>query len=212
MITKENYIYTGQENLPNPYWKKFFSMSVVGQEYVVLLDSEAVPFEVWHQEEVYETQAIENIIDNEAVMVDTQVLVRVDTICEMHTPDLVMSNTEYETYTNQDFYDACKEYTTPKVLSIGYGIGFILPEMASQNADLTIVEISQEVMDLNDAVDPSINLIMADINALDLSTLETYDVIFCDSYEDRSVVDNLKNYLKPGGQLIQWTHKEVTTE
>jgi len=187
-FTKQEYTYEGEESLPNSFWKQFFSMSTIGNTYTVLIDSEPISYPA-------------NFTNEEGQIIKSE--------CFM---DLVMCDTEYESYTNDPFFTACLEYESPKVLSVGYGLGFIVPEMQSQNADLTVIEKEQEIIDLEDDIDPSITIIVDDINTMDLSSLGPYDVIFCDTTETITNPERLEALLNEDGKLIHWKHRKVTTE
>ena len=163
------------------YWKVYFVLSTIGNTYTVIRDTE--------------TPLGAEPCDG----------------CERITPDLVMSNTEYEYHTNQPFFDICAQYTNPKVLSVGYGIGLIIPEMESQGVDLTIIEKYQEILDLDPnltQVQANHTVILGDIMTMDLSTLGTFDVIYTDTTEiiTPEVKTELEGLLNPGGQLYQWKH------
>ena len=59
---------------------------------------------------------------------------------------LIMSNTEYEWKTNLRFLNQIKE--GDKILSLGYGIGLIVPEVKKRGGILTVIEKDQEVINL----------------------------------------------------------------
>jgi len=182
-FVKENIEFKGIDFLPE-YWKPYFVLSEIGKTYTVIRDTE-VP--------------ILNNTNNSCKS------------CGNRIPDLIMSDTEYEYHTNQPFFDLCLEYTHPRVLSVGYGIGLIIPEMERQGVDLTILEKYQEILDLDENIDQvkqSHTIIIGDIKSFDLSQLDPFDVIFLDITENLpwAEVQALKSNLKPGGQLKLWSH------
>ena len=182
-FVKENIEFKGISHLPE-YWKPYFVLSEVGKTYTVIRDTEPP------------IQANQN---------------KSCTGCGNRIPDLIMSNTEYEYHTNQPFFDLCSEYTHPRVLSVGYGIGLIIPEMERQGVDLTILEKYQEILDLDENIDQvkrSHTIIVGDILNFDLSQLEPFDIIFLDITENltTSKIQTFKNNLKPGGRLKMWSH------
>ena len=204
-FTKYQFTYTGQETLPD-FWKKYFVMSTEGNEYTVLVTDTPKISTKYVQE-----CSMEEIEPNVSINVCQSVSVEV-------VEDLIMCDTEYEKITQQEFYDVCSQYTNPKVLSLGYGIGLINAEMANQNAKLTVIEKYQEVLDVNDIPEDIITVI-GDVEDFDFSTLavtETlngvlidagkYDVIYCDcdnpaqSYRK----EELEGLLKEGGQVVYW--------
>lgn len=181
-FVRENFKFTGIDNLPK-YWKPYFKYSTVGNTYEIIRDKNPV--------------------------------VPKSAPCKTCPPgpirDLVMSNTEYEYLTNQPFFDICSQYTKPRVLSVGYGIGLIIPEMRRQGADLTIVEKYQEILDLDPKISEHMenhNIIVSPIEDLDISNLEPFDVIFSDITEDfrSDVYQRLSGSLKEGGQIYYWKH------
>lgn len=181
-FVKENFTFTGIDNIPR-YWRPYFRCSTVGNTYQIIRD--------------------------------TDPLIPKRAECATCPPapirDLVMSNTEYEYLTNQPFFDICAQYTNPRVLSIGYGIGLIIPEMRKQGADLTIVEKYQEILDLDPDISEHMEnhtIIVSPIEDLDLSKLEPFDVIFSDITEDfrSDVYQKLSGSLKEGGQIYYWKH------
>lgn len=125
---------------------------------------------------------------------------------------LVMSNTEYELKTNIPFL---KEVQTRgpgcRVLSIGYGIGFINEVMKSAKAHLTVIEKYQEVLDLEKKVPDHIDVVVGDANHVDLKAhlgKKKFDVIFCDitNHWELTREKDLREYLDDGGRLMYWTH------
>jgi hypothetical protein len=179
-FVKEKFKYLGQETLPS-FWKPYFSKSIVGQEYTVLRDLQP---------------NVRVIKQRSAEYVETE--------------DLIMSNTEYEYFTNEPFFELCRAYNQPKVLSVGYGIGLILPEMEKQHAQLTIIEKYQEVLDLEESIESikaKHTIIVSDFNKIDLASLGKYDVIFIDFTEDLlHTHESLSELLTNGGKICYWRH------
>lgn len=124
---------------------------------------------------------------------------------------LVMSDTEYEMATNTVFFNAVKRKGPGcKVLSIGYGIGFINERMKEFQTQLTVVEKYQQVLELN-TIPESIRIIVGDINNIPLEQVfhsQEFDIIFSDiTYcYDFQREKELQTYLKPDGKFIYWTH------
>jgi len=180
-FVRERFKYLGQETLPS-FWKPYFSMSIVGQEYTVLRDLQP-------NVRVIRQRSVETV----------------------EAEDLIMSDTEYEYFTNEPFFELCRSYNRPKVLSVGYGIGLIIPEMEKQSADLTIIEKYQEVLDLEESIEDikaKHTIIVSDFNKMDLSSLGKYDVIFIDFTEDLlHTHESLSELLADGGQICYWRHK-----
>lgn len=119
---------------------------------------------------------------------------------------LIMSNTEYEWVTNQKFLDQVHE--GDKVLSLGYGIGLIVPEIKNIGAKLTVIEKSQEVIDLEENLDPDVEIIMGDVNEMDFSIFRKrrFDIIFSDITEINQRKKDLEKLLTDKGKLIFWNH------
>jgi len=167
---KETYTYLGKDKLPNEYWHPYFSMSTIGQDYVVLYE--------WKNNEIGK---------------------------------LIMSDTEYELKTNAPFYkEVLKRGPGTKVLSIGYGIGFINETMKKAGANLTVVEKYPEVLALSE-VPKDIRIVLGDINDVPLELAfkpKEFDVIFADiTYSwDFHREQELHTYLKPDGKFMYWTH------
>jgi len=179
-FVKESFTYQGQESLPD-YWKRYFSMSQIGNQYEVIKDLEPLVYA--------SSKGCKG--------------------CEsIH--DLIMSNTEYEYATNQPFFDLCLQYERPKVLSIGYGIGLIIPEMERQNVYLTIIEKYNEILQLDEninVVSSNHTIINDDINTIDFSTLGNFDLVFVDIGEPLTRANTeLESLLNPGGQIYYWKH------
>lgn len=183
-FVKENFKYLGQETLPS-FWKPYFSRSIVGQEYTVLRD----------------------------ILPNTRVIKK-GSIERVEAEDLIMSNTEYEYFTNEPFFELCRAYNQPKVLSVGYGIGLILPEMEKQCAQLTIIEKYQDVLDLEESIDEikaKHTVIVSDFNKIDLASLGKYDVVFIDFTEDLlHTHEDLNGLLTDGGKICYWRHNLPT--
>jgi len=123
---------------------------------------------------------------------------------------LIMSNTEYEYYTNQRFFNEIKE--GDEILSIGYGIGLIVPLIKKTGAKLTILEKYQEVIDLEKNLDSEINIIINDVNDTDFKTVfqnKKFDIIFSDTSEHNQRKNELPQLLKKNGKMLFWTHLSV---
>jgi len=170
MLRREKMKFEGVEKMPN-YWKPYFSMSKIGNEYEVL----------------YEVEDKGGKGEN-----------------------LIMSDTEYEYYTNQPFLQKVKN--GDEILSIGYGIGLIIPEVKKRGGKLTIVEKYQEVLDLEPELDTDVGIILGDINVLDIERTfpkQRFDIIFSDISEVHENIKSLEAILKPNGELITWKHLSV---
>jgi len=123
---------------------------------------------------------------------------------------LIMSNTEYEYYTNQRFFNAIKP--GDEILSIGYGIGLILPEIKKRGAKLTILEKYQHVIDLEKNLDSDINIVIGDVNEIDLKQVfkkEKFDIVFSDTSETNKQKNKLSELVNKNGKLLFWTHLSV---
>ncbi len=123
---------------------------------------------------------------------------------------LIMSNTEYEYFTNQPFLKKIKE--GDEILSIGYGIGLIIPEVKERGGKLTVLEKYQEVLDLEKNPDPTVEIIMGDVNQIELNPAfenRKFDIIFSDTSEKNNQKEALKKLLKKDGELVFWTHQFV---
>jgi len=119
---------------------------------------------------------------------------------------LIMSNTEYEWETNLKFLDQIKEGN--KILSLGYGIGLIVPEVKKRGGILTIVEKNQKVIDLENNLDPDLEIIMGDINQMRFEIFgdRKFDLIFSDITEINQRMNDLEKLLTERGKLIYWNH------
>lgn len=125
---------------------------------------------------------------------------------------LVMSDTEYELKTNTPFFEEVqKRGPGCKVLSVGYGIGFVNEIMKSFKADFTVIEKYQEVIDLAPPVPKHVRLVMGDINTMDLHDklgARKFDIIFCDVTDSDLFIrePDLWEFLEKGGRIMHWTH------
>ncbi|MDG1950235.1 MAG: class I SAM-dependent methyltransferase [bacterium] len=125
---------------------------------------------------------------------------------------LVMSDTEYELKTNTPFFEEIqKRGSGCKVLSLGYGIGFVNEVMKSLKADFTVIEKYQEVIDLAPSVPKHVRLVMGDINTMDLRRelgQRKFDIIFCDVTDSDQFIreKDLMEFLDKGGRIMHWTH------
>jgi len=127
------------------------------------------------------------------------------------TKELMMSNTEFEWDTNKFFFDSI--FSGCKILSIGYGIGFINNIVRKRNAHLTVIEKDQRVIDLEKDNIDDIRIIIGDghtLNYNDLFTTEKFDIVYWDpsgGNENLAIpFDQLELILKPDGKLIVWTN------
>lgn len=136
-----------------------------------------------------------------------------------HNDKLIMSNTEFETCTNQPLYDLVQAkvnagITAPNILLIGWGIGFVIDPIKSiaPNADITVIEKYQDVLDLTPPPN-DINVIVSDIQTLDLTTLDGFDIIWSDITETPLVPsvterkEDLETKLKTDGVFQYWLAK-----
>jgi len=119
---------------------------------------------------------------------------------------LIMSNTEYEWKTNLRFLNQIKE--GDKILSLGYGIGLIVPEVKKRGGILTVIEKDQEVINLEKNLDPDLEIIMGDINQMDFKIFgdRKFDLIFSDITEINQRVNDLERLFTEKGKLIYWNH------
>jgi predicted methyltransferase len=123
---------------------------------------------------------------------------------------LIMSDTEYEAITNQEFFENVKK--GDKILSIGYGIGFINDRVIEEGAHLTVIEKYPDVVLLDENVNPNVHILYGDVNRFPFKQVfgdEKFDIVYFDSYEetnDPNVIEDLKKLLKPEGKYIRWKH------
>lgn len=121
---------------------------------------------------------------------------------------LMMSDTEYEYYTNQRFFNLIKE--GDHILSVGYGIGLIIPEVKKRKGILTVLEKHQRVLDLDPDLAPDVEIILGDVNEIDLSKVfgnRKFDIVFLDISEPSLHLENKISVLvKDGGTFHLWTH------
>lgn len=120
---------------------------------------------------------------------------------------LIMSDTEYEYYTNQRFFDQIKP--GDEILSVGYGIGLIVPEVIKRGANLTIIEKYQRVLDLEKNLNPELKIVMGDVNELDFDTAfgsKKFDLIFSDTSESNKRKEDFNQLVKDEGKIMFWTH------
>lgn len=131
----------------------------------------------------------------------------------------IMSNTEFENCTNQPLYDLVQAkvdagITAPNILLIGWGIGFVIDPIKAiaPNADITVIEKYQEVLDLTPPPN-DINIILSDIQTLDLTPVGEFDIIWSDITETPLVPsiterkEDLETKLKPDGVFKYWLSK-----
>lgn len=121
---------------------------------------------------------------------------------------LMMSDTEYEYYTNQRFFDLIEE--GDHILSVGYGIGLIIPEVKKRKATLTIIEKHQRVINLEPDLDTEIEIIMGDVNEIDLNEVfgnRKFDIVFLDISEPSLHLEGkLSALVKDEGTFLMWNH------
>lgn len=127
---------------------------------------------------------------------------------------LIMTDTEYERTCHYELYNALFEGAD--VLSIGYGIGFILPEVRAHNCNLTVIERYQEVVDLEPEPIHDIDIIIADAYRCDYGKLfptKRFDIVWWDCDDPQAMPGRfntgLLNFLlKPQGKFLRWSHTE----
>lgn len=164
---REKILFEGTQNMPE-YWKVYFSMSEIGNEYEILWDDE-------DREEKGET--------------------------------LIMSDTEYEWRTNEILFNSIEN--GDDILSLGYGIGLIVPEVKKRGGNLTVIEKYQEVINLEKNLDQDIEVIIGDANEINYSELfkgKKFDIVFSDLTEINKKYNELQTILKKDGKLIYWKH------
>jgi hypothetical protein len=162
---REKIVFQGVEGMPK-YWKTYFSMSEIGQEYVILWDDEYVNGE-----------------------------------------NLIMSDTEYEWKTNEILFDAIKE--GDEILSLGYGIGLIVPEVEKRGGKLTVIEKYQEIINLEENLNEEVEVFIGDANEIKYEELfkgRKFDIIFSDLTEILKKKIELDKLLKENGEFIYWKH------
>jgi len=133
---------------------------------------------------------------------------------------VVMSDSMYEKELNREIVERARG----DILSLGFGLGFILQPLMVNPAvtSITVIEKEQEVLDLVAAqltLTDKVRVIIAD--ALTWMPDRMFDVIYddCDYTTDDvvsaelagRVSDNqrrLRPWLKPGGEYIRWTSPE----
>jgi len=148
---------------------------------------------------------VNDVVTGDMVLVDLQHLY------------IVMSDSTYEQELNREIIEKARG----DVLSLGFGIGFILQPLMANPAvtSITVIEKEQEVLDLCMAqlkLDPKVRVILAD--ALEWIPDRMFDVIYDDcNYmpgniqrveEAGGISDNgrrLSPWLKEGGEYIRWT-------
>lgn len=127
--------------------------------------------------------------------------------CGSNINDYVASNTEFQTSLNNSLYEACLNYKKPKVLVVGYGLGLFLSYLESIEAQLTILEKYEQILDL----DPNIGVvrfkhrvIVGDHNKIDLDVLESgYDIIFVQINEQLRIrTKEMRSILSESGICI----------
>lgn len=122
---------------------------------------------------------------------------------------LIMSDTEYEEITNEEFFDSINK--GDEVLSIGYGIGYINDRAIEEGVNLTIIEKYPDVVALDNNVNSKVTILYGDVNNFPFKQVfkeKKFDVIYFDSFENPyyETPAKLKELLKPNGKYIQWKH------
>jgi len=120
---------------------------------------------------------------------------------------LIMSDTEYEWKTNEILFDAIKE--GDEILSLGYGIGLIVPEVEKRGGKLTVIEKYQEIINLEENLSENIEIVMGDANEIKYKELfrdRKFDIIFSDLTEVLQTKIELDKLLKEDGEFIYWKH------
>lgn len=121
----------------------------------------------------------------------------------------IMTNSEKEWDTNQEFIQNAKG----DVLMVGLGIGYVLPFILNKIDSIDIVEKYQEVIDLAQIFhavhDPKVKIIHAD--GITYTPEKQYDTIWWDTFglPDEVGVENinrLTKYLKPNGWIDRWKY------
>jgi len=132
-----------------------------------------------------------------------------------HNDRIIMSDTEYETCTNQPLYDLVQskvdQNINPNILLVGWGLGFVVPKIKeiAPNADITVIEKYQEVLNLTPP-DESINVMVCDVKDAQLYT--DFDIIWSDLTETELVAqpsdsEFLKDLLSENGVFKYWIAK-----
>ena len=126
---------------------------------------------------------------------------------------LVMSDTEYELKTNTPLYVEMENRGPgTKLLSFGYGIGFINETVRKNGAELTVIEKYPEVISLAGKAPQDIRLILEDVNTIKLEDYfqpGEFDIIFADITNSNEFVreQDYRPYLSDNGRFMYWTHK-----
>ena len=171
MLRRENYTFTGIENLPAVGWEGYFSLSTIGNQYEILWDDS--------------------------------------------TNELLMSNTEFEAQTYAPFFSAISALSPgANVLSVGYGIGYMLPTIRAAQANLTVIEINPAVVALEQSNINDVTIITGDAFTVDYPTLfptQKFDLILWDPSGGGNVnksipKSSLYNLLTDNGDIWIWTY------
>lgn len=130
------------------------------------------------------------------------------------TNELIMSNTEFEDQTHVPFLSAVSSLSPgANVLSIGYGIGYIVPYIREAQVNLTVIENNPEVISLESSNIDDIKIIIDDAYTADYSTLfpnQRFDLILWDpsgggNNNKTKPNSDLKNVLTTNGEIWTWT-------
>lgn len=127
------------------------------------------------------------------------------------TSELMMCNTEIESDIYNTFYSHL--FQNAKVLSIGYGIGYMNSKIREFNASLTIIENNSDVINLETDNISDFTMITNDAYTCDYPNLfltEKFDLILFDpsaggNNNKTFPKEALKNLLETNGKLIAWT-------
>jgi spermidine synthase len=171
MIRREDFTFTGIENLPYTDWNNYFELSTIGNTYEVLWDDS--------------------------------------------NGEIMMSNTEFEAETYAPFFSAISSLPPgANILSVGYGLGYMLPTVRSAGANLTVIEIDPSVVSLERGNIEDITIIYDDAFTANYSTLfptQKFDLILWDpsgsANHDKSIPRELLNsLLTEDGDIWIWAH------
>jgi spermidine synthase len=95
----------------------------------------------------------------------------------------------------------------------GLGIGLILDPLAKLCGSVTVVEISQDVIDLVAAHYSGVKIIQGDINTWRPEAGQKYDMIYLNTWPDfntdiaadgQAVAKQFRKYLRKGGWIGNW--------
>lgn len=121
---------------------------------------------------------------------------------------IAMSDTVFEEKSNQPFYDlvASFEGDAPDILIIGWGLGFIFEKIFTlkPNANVTVVEKYQEVVDLSPYTENTIELNIKDVNELNEYQPNSFDIVYFDAFGEYTSKEYLQSLLKENGTYIEF--------